>query len=322
MTRTLRILIAVGVWIGSTLACNLPRPTPTPGIEFPTPNLTLTALFSPGGILGTPTPKPVETDSQSGGGGPTAASPTQAPNPTQATNPTVAVIPTNTVPPAQPSPTGVLRPNARFTAAFLDEPPVLDGVWDEWENQGYPARSVVYGNANRESVNDLEGSFRVGWDRNYLYLAVKVIDDKYVQNSSGVQLYQGDSLELQLDTDLQGDLNSTSISLDDYQLGISPGRPNTAGTKEAYLWNPSSVAGTKTNVTIASIGGDGLYRIEVAIPWSLFGVTPEVGKQMGFSLNISDNDSTSENVQQTMISAVAGRTLTDPTTWGILILGD
>jgi hypothetical protein len=142
----------------------------------------------------------------------------------------------------------------------------------------------------------------------------------FVQNASGNTLYQGDSLELQFDSNLQNDLNVTSLDGDDYQLGISPGNPNTSGTKEAYLWNPPSAAGSKPQVQIASIGGDGLYRVEVAIPWSLLNVTPQSGATFGFSLNISDNDNPAQNTQETMISAVPGRTLTDPTTWGLLEL--
>ena len=309
-----RIALITGLILLTLLGCNLPRPTPTPGVEFPTPNLTMTALFSPGGILGTatpPSPGTATTDDQTGGGGPVSGA-TPAPLITSTT--TGATVPTVTG-------TVVMRPNARFTASYLSTPPVLDGIWDEWTNQAYPVRSVVYGANQRENTDDLEGSFRVGWDQTYLYLAVKVIDDRYVQNATGVLLYQGDSIEVQFDADLEGDLTVNSLNSDDYQLGISPGRPDPAGTKEAYLWNPSNLAGARTDVRIASVGGDGLYRVEIAIPWSLFGVTPEAGDQFGFSLNISDNDNPNENTQQTMISAVPGRTLTDPTTWGLLILG-
>lgn len=308
-----RTALLAGLLLLALLGCNLPRPTPTPGIDFPTPNLTMTALFSPGGILGTVTPQvaTATNDDPSGGGSPVSGA---TPAPLTTSPSPGSITPTATG-------TGVMRTNARFTATFLDTPPVLDGTWDEWTNAAYPVRSVVYGANQRENTEDLEGSFRAGWDRDYLYLAVKVIDDRYVQNSTGVLLYQGDSIEVQFDADLEGDLNVNSLSSDDFQLGISPGRPDPDGTKEVYLWNPSNLAGARTDMRIASVGGDGLYRVEIAIPWSLFGVTPEAGDQFGFSLNISDNDNPNENTQHTMISAVAGRTLTDPTTWGLLILG-
>lgn len=322
MTRKLRIALVCGLLVTTLVACNLPRRTPTPAFEFPTPNMTLTALFQPGGILGTATPAP-QTNTpavdQSGGGAPAAQA-------TATFMPVATVLATSQPGSAATSASGPsasatpLRANSRFEATFLTTPPTLDGVWDEWENRGYPAKAVIYGRDKLANPEDLEGSFRVGWDNNNLYIAVKVIDDKYVQNATGVLLYQGDSLEIQMDTDLTGDLNTTSLSSDDYQLGISPGRPDTSTGREAYLWNPSSAAGARTQVQIASVGGDGVYRVEMAIPWSLFGITPEANDEYGFSLNISDNDNEGENVQESMMSAVSGRELLDPTTWGVLIL--
>jgi len=51
----------------------------------------------------------------------------------------------------------------------------------------------------------LQGSYRLGWDEDYLYVAVKVLDDQYVQNASGQDIYKGDSIELLIDTYLQDD---------------------------------------------------------------------------------------------------------------------
>ncbi|HNT53184.1 MAG TPA: sugar-binding protein [Anaerolineaceae bacterium] len=237
-----------------------------------------------------------------------------------------AVIPTATAyvqPTLTPGPTQTptpLRPGGTFDAPFLTTPPAIDGVWDEWKNNAYPAKYVVYGGGNRTDENDLEGSFRVGWDNQNLYIAVKMLDDKYVQNASGVDLYQGDSIEILLDTNLMGDLNSTQLSADDFQLGISFGRPDVNGTREAYLWYPGSLAGSKSGVVIVSVRGNGVTRMEAAIPWSVLGVSPSRGMTLGFALSFSDNDKESENVQQSMVSSAKNRSLLDPTTWGLLNL--
>jgi len=208
-----------------------------------------------------------------------------------------------------------------FNAAYLSTPPVMDGVWDEWTNTAYPMTNVIFGAANWTGADDLEGSFRIGWDNNYLYLAVKVKDDIYVQNASSADLYKGDVIELLLDTNLQGDFYTTSLSPDDYQLDISPGRPDTAGTKEAYLYFPSTLAGDKTSsVIIASVSQDGLYRLEAAIPWSLFNTTPYAGATFGFAVRASDNDNGGQNVQQSMVACIAGNTLANPKTWAELRL--
>ncbi len=312
MKLRMRIGLVGMVLFAMLLACNLPGRTEVPTPSEPTPNLTMTALFSiitqqatlPAPVA-TATPDPAQPSAT------TFVEPSAtsgvSPQPTQADTP-------------GPTRTAELRPAGRASAAFLSTPPVMDGVWDEWDTTAYPARAVVYGRENHSGRDDLEGSFRIGWDNTYLYLAVKVIDDKYVQNATGIDIFKGDSIELLLDTDLMGDLNSRELNQDDYQIVFSPGRGGTDGTKEAYLYYPTVKAGPLTNVNIATEGGDGLYRVEIAIPWSVLLVTPSAGMQFGFAISVSDNDNPDANIQQSMVSNVANRSLTDPTTWALLTL--
>ena len=63
-----------------------------------------------------------------------------------------------------------------------------------------------------------------------------------------------------------------------------------------------------------------MYRVEAAIPWNVFELSPVNGTHYGFCMSVSDNDNPGENAQQSMVSNVATRHLTDPTTWGDLQL--
>lgn len=229
------------------------------------------------------------------------------------------VTPVNTLAPSATSPASGRQVSV---ASYFNTPPVLDGIWDEWRDRSteYPVRSLVYGSAEWVGPDDLEASYRAAWDANYLYLAVKVKDDGYAQNASGSELYLGDSLELLLDTNLPGDLADRALSGDDFQLGISAGRGDVDGAKEAYLWFPRDRAGTQGGVMIAAVRQGGVTRIEAAIPWSIFGVTPAAGQRYGFAISASDNDDSERNVQQSMVSSAPGRVLVDPTTWGELQL--
>lgn len=313
MKRMLSIGSALLMLLLVALACNLPGRQPAATPAEPTPNRTMTALFE---LVQTqvviPSPLPsatpqvvINTD--------TPPAPTPLPTST-------AVQPTLPPPAPTVTSTAALRAAGSYVAPFLSEAPKLDGVWDEWKTTAYPMKLVVFGKENHTGKEDLEGSFRIGWDNTYLYLAVKVIDDQYVQNASGIDLYKGDTIELLFDVDLLGDLNSRELNADDYQLVISPGKGSVSGDKEAYLYYPTGKAGTKSEVKIASEGGSGLYRVEVAIPWSLFGITPGDGQRYGFAVSVSDNDKEGENVQQSMVSMVPNRRLTDPTTWALLTL--
>ena len=307
-------IVSLSLCLGLLLsACNLPERNAQPTSSEPTPNMTMTALFNivtkaPG--ISTPV---VEASPTAQVISPTLPLPTSTPPPIATVTPIPLV--TNT-----PQATAELRPAGKATAAFLSTAPKLDGVWDEWNTTAYPAREIVYGREEVENNEDLEGSYRIGWDNNNLYLAVKVYDDQYVQNATGIDLFKGDSIELLFDADLTGDASSTQLSADDYQLVFSPGKGGVSGTKETYLYYPSNVAGPRTQVQIAAVYGGGILRAEIAIPWTVLGVTPSSGKLFGFAVSMADNDNESQNNLQSMVSNVKQRTLTDPTTWALLEL--
>ena len=76
----------------------------------------------------------------------------------------------------------------------------------------------------------------------------------------------------------------------------------------------------KSSVKVAAISTADGYQVEAAIPWSLFSISPQNGQHYGFAFSISDNDNASKNIQQSMVSNISTRVLTDPTTWGDLTL--
>ena len=88
----------------------------------------------------------------------------------------------------------------------------------------------------------------------------------------------------------------------------------------AYLWFPKSIAGGRSQVKVSASSSSDGYVVEAAVPWSVFGISPEEGDHYGFAFSISDNDNQDKNVQQSMVSNDAKRVLTDPTTWGDLHL--
>lgn len=302
-------------------ACNLPvGTTPTP-FAFPTPDLTLTAIFSP--LAPSPTsPPPVATA--------TGAAPVQA----AATETEIVVIPTatqapptNTVQPtvtntAAPTRTSapLVRGGTSIRAAYVSTAPTIDGNLSEWSAARYDVNYVVYGRDKWEDEVDLSGYVMVVWDNNYLYVAGHVYDNDFVQEAEDENLYKGDSVEILFDANLDADYYTTNLSPDDFQIGISPGHGQVGNNPQAYRWFPKSVEGELTNVKIGTqlIVDD--YEFEVAIPWSVFETTPSAGKHYGFVVSYSDNDTYSTEQQESMVSTAANRRLTDPTTWGDLLL--
>jgi hypothetical protein len=305
--------------------CNMPassgQPTIDPGLIRTSAAQTFTAQQT-SAAQGTPIILPSPTSPVGSIPTNTTLPPTNTPLPTNTPFPTNTAIPTATPTSLPPTPTFTSTQLARVSseAASLSTPPTIDGTWSEWTTTQYPLKNVVFGKANWSGSSDLQASYRVGWDSKYLYLAVKVIDDKYVQNATGANLYKGDSIELLLSISPNSDSSSLGLTAADYQIGISPGRPDVGQNMEAYLWYPRAKAGSLSNVAIGAVPMADGYRIEFAIPWSVFGITPVKGQVLGFAVSVSDNDNSSQDVQQTLISSAPHRDLTDPTTWGLLTL--
>lgn len=344
MKNRLKFTITLTVLLLVAVACGPVLPTSAPTLPFESPDLTLTAIFSVLVTPATPTSPVIASDTPV----PAVNTPTEAlyitPNAetlaptltsvalTEAAQVTDTPLPTatsthtpfpTTTRTSTPAPTITPTPPSRsgpmVYAAYLSPAPNIDGSLGDWEGEWTTANNVVYGKANRQDAADLSAQFKVGWDRNYLYLAVKVTDDIYVQEASKEELFLGDSLEVLLDTNLGADFKSEALSSDDYQLGIS-GQDLVKDDGEAYLWYPEGSVGSKSKVIIQARPIDEGYRVEVAIPWGVLGMTPASGMHYGFAFSVSDNDNPGSKEQHSMISNVAERELTDPTTWGNLIL--
>jgi hypothetical protein len=300
-------------------ACNLSgnagQPTINPALIYTAAAQTLTAQQT-AAARGTPIVLPSPTSPVVLVPTNTTLPPTSTPLPTNTPLPTAS--PTSLI----PSPTFTSTPITRTSseASSLSKPPTIDGPWDEWTTTQYPLKNVVFGAFNWSGASDLQASYRVGWDSQYLYLAVKVFDDVYVQNATGANLYKGDSIEVLLSTNPNADSSTLGLTATDYQIGISPGKPSIGENMEAYLWYPQAKAGSLSNVAIGAVPMNGGYRIEFAIPWSVFGISPVKGQVLGFAVSVSDNDNKTQDVQQTIISSAPHRVLTDPTSWGLLTL--
>ncbi len=288
-------------------ACTFPgAASPTP-FTFPTPNLTHTAIFD-----ATATSTPLIQVLTSTGTPPVDVLPTYTGTPQDATT----TPPISTVLPGQ-------RPNGTpVVAAFMSAAPIIDGELSEWNTAVYKVdQALPYARANWTGPSDLSATYYIGWDTSNLYIAVKRTDDQFVQISSGRYMYKGDDIEIQIDADLDGDFTTTTLSADDFQIGLSPGNFGSR-SEEAYRWYPRAQESWLTTVVVKAIKRDQGYDLEAKIPWVVFGVTPSEGTSYGFALSLSDNDLPGTATWQSMVSHVITRKLANPTTWGTLTLGE
>lgn len=322
MKKTTILLSSLLISMLLMTACNLPFGyTITRTDAEGTPNATLTALFDTShNIPATITPPLIATSTAFL---PTLELVTATPEPTltetATITPVVIVVTATTAPTNAPA----VRGNAQLYANYLGTAPVQDGTYAEWveKTNKYTMPNFAWGKANWVNHADLEGAFAVAWDYDYLYLGFKITDDIYNQPYAGGNIYNGDTVEVLLDTNLLGDFYTTSLSSDDYQLGISAGSPSGSIETGAYLFYPSSVAGKRSQVVISKqFESATVYRIEAAIPWSIYGITPSAGMRLGFAVNVDDNDNVDSYKKMTMLSSAYGLSVFNPTTWGELVL--
>ncbi len=297
----------------------------TPTLPWLEPTTAANAIYGSAAGFGVPptvTPTRTAMAPLEGNPAPQTAPPTAAPPATTAPSSPLPPQPTATptaVPSATPRPS--LRPGPQLVAYTLRQPVLVDGDLADWPAglPWYDITQVTYGHAYYSGPHDLSGRLRVAWDQDYLYLAWEVIDDVFVQTQRGAYLYEGDSVEILVDTNLAYDFYTRYLDFDDYQIGFSPGNPP-GQNPEAWMWYPQSLAGPVLGARVAAQATNTGYTVEVALPWHRLNLVPFPGLDVGFAASISDNDLPGSALQQSLASTSPFRHLTDPTTWGELLL--
>lgn len=211
--------------------------------------------------------------------------------------------------------------------------PLLTANVEAWRMTASPAGDVwagfpvylsghrVYAHPNWDGREDIQAFWRLGWDDDYLYVMANVIDDVHVQTQTGNQIYRGDSLDMQIDTNLAASLDYLTPAV--FQVVLSPGNfadiPPSAfrfqGNNQRQIRDAPGHA-----IVVTARQTETGYILEAAIPWRDLGVTPYAGLVLGLALNANDNDTPGTAMQEVMMSNAPGRWLTDPSTWGTLTL--
>ncbi|MDO9543353.1 MAG: sugar-binding protein [Kiritimatiellia bacterium] len=172
----------------------------------------------------------------------------------------------------------------------------IDGDLPEWDfskAQAIPHSNITYG-ANK-GEKDISGLFEVKWDEKYLYIAVKVTDDKVMNDKPEGSVWAGDSVEIALnmldDVGMakrggEGDgLPVPYYGPDDLKLMI--------GADERHLVDIySPVSGMKKieGLKIATRKTSSGYEMEVGIPWEGLFLNPVEGYTIGLNVILNDND--------------------------------
>ena len=242
---------------------------------------------------------------------------------------------------ATPESTGSLPQNNQLQDSQLQAPAVstgdfaglieIDGAQSDWDSLSqqsgvdWMAISAITYNAacaNRYpdsgSLSDLNARVQLAYDDQYLYAAFVVNDDGVVTYTGGDERYfLGDSPQLLLDLDLNGDFGATQLSGDDVQIDLLPN----INAPLAALWQLNTLASSQLiDVLLAVTPTDTGYFVEVGIPWQRLNTTPLPGSRLGIVASISDNDTPDSNIQECIISTSPQHDWRNPATWGTVLL--
>lgn len=149
---------------------------------------------------------------------------------------------------------------SQFKSKRIHKDFTFDGNIDDW-TLDKTMEKVTVGVANNWA------EFGTAWDEDYLYVAVKVLDDAI--GGTSPYDHENDCIEIYIDGDYD---RMGKYNAHDKQLKFSVA--SETPLNDMYLWQRTD---------------DG-YTMEIKIPWSEFDTTAFAGKVFGFEIDCCDND--------------------------------
>lgn len=174
-----------------------------------------------------------------------------------------------------PSVSGQVVAEELPSLAFVESGVQIDGVAESAYANFVPIEQKLSGNIGAPNI---AAQWCGLWDNSNAYFFIDVTDDNL--SADGGDWWQNDGIEIFIDGD-----NSKGGGYDsenDFQFG--------------FVWQSSSVQegsnpdGATNGIEYKMIESDNGYALEVSIPWSVIGATPQEGTVIGFDIAINDDD--------------------------------
>ena len=161
------------------------------------------------------------------------------------------------------------------------------------------------------SSQDLAASWRSSWDEKGLNLWVGIQDDKHIKDSP--MAWADDSVEIYIDAD--GSRNDAFDGKNDFQLTFR------MKDQTVSIGKSSPVRDTRM-IQHKMIKTNSGYRLEASIPWAMLGVWPKPGMQIGFDIQINDDDNGDQRDAKISWNAMLDEAWKNPSLFGELVISD
>jgi len=175
----------------------------------------------------------------------------------------------------------------------------VDGKLGEWAGLEPLYLNIKVGKDFDEPVDYKDAQFYLGWDEENLYIAAHIKDEAIVNNYTGREIWNGDAIEVFIETHIEPDkLWRPGYDDDTYHFLFAPtnafGKPDMASVGNPKLPRDYQV---KYNAVAAEKTSDG-YNIECAINYREMGDWhPVSGAEIGFTVALDDSDSGDRTAQ-------------------------
>jgi uncharacterized protein YjdB len=189
---------------------------------------------------------------------------------------------------------------------FTPVPPLVDGYVDSiWQKA---PQSNISNTILGSKPEDFSAFWKALFDNQNLYLLIDVTDNIKTNNQS-TNWWESDACEIFIDGD--NSKLTTYDNVNDFQFGFRWNDTN------IYTGN-NSVKKTN-NIVFKMLSTNNGYILEVAIPWMTIGVTPYLGKPIGFEIAI-DNANGDSRIFQAAAFATSTTAWSNPSVFGTVYL--
>ncbi len=153
---------------------------------------------------------------------------------------------------------------------------------------------------------DFYGRWQVHWDAHYLYLAVKVMDDRVMHDSTAAT--DDDSVELFISNQAQRD--ATMDGKTAFHLVFSATHAVQLGEHSAPL-SDTALRQIHSDFRTEKDG----YTCAVRVPWQILGVRPHIRQIIGMEVQINDDDDGGARDKRLGWFAQQNQAATNPSLW-------
>jgi caffeoyl-CoA O-methyltransferase len=160
----------------------------------------------------------------------------------------------------------------------------IDGSMTDWAAQGFRVEILTGPDGQTLPVDDFDVRFRLGWNKEGLFVLAIVMDDIPVESDSLSRLWRNDCIEISIAEDL-GLSNM-------YMLAIAPGADPKYGEPRTrfFDWRDENNRIHKASFETAGRTIERGYVMEAMLPWKNLGLVPHLGLNFGFQFVANDDD--------------------------------